>query len=44
MESFRQPMGVFSSAFDPGRREAWHAAQREAAKQHRSGIIFDLFI
>ena len=40
----RQTMYLFSSAINPGRREAWHTAQRKAAKQHRGGIICDLFI
>jgi len=44
MNACRQRTDVFSSAIDPGRREAWHTAQRKAAKQHRGGIIFDLFI
>ena len=44
MNTCRQPTDVFSLAINPGRREAWHIAQRKAAKQHRGGIIFDLFI
>ena len=43
MNACWQPTDVFSSAINPGRREAWHTAQRKAAKQHRGGIIFDLF-
>jgi len=39
-----QSTDVFSSAINPGRREAWHTAQRKAAKQHRGESIFDLFI
>jgi len=40
----QQPMNIFRPAINPGRHEAWHNAQRKAAKQHRGGIIFDLFI
>jgi len=44
MNACRQPTDVFSLAIDPGRREAWHTAQRKASKQHRGGIFFDFFI
>jgi len=39
MNACQQPMDVFT-----GSCEARHTAQRKAAKQHRGGIIFDLFI
>jgi len=44
MKACRQPTDMFSSAINPERREAWHTAQREAAKEHRGGVIFDLFV
>jgi len=37
-------MDMFSSAINPGLREAPHTAQRKAAKQHRSGIVLGPFI
>ena len=31
MNACRQPIDVFCSAINPGRREAWHTAQHKAA-------------
>jgi len=44
MNACQQPTDVFSSAINPVMRETWHTAQRKTVKQHRGGIIFDLFI
>jgi len=44
MNACRQPTDVLTSAIDPGWRGVWHTAEREAAKQHRSGITFDFLI
>jgi hypothetical protein len=43
-QAVRQPADVFSSAIRNESRDKFNGDQRKAAKSHRGGIIFDLFI
>ena len=44
LKAFRQPADVFTSAIRQESRGRFDGDQRMAAKTHRGGIIFDLFI